>query len=343
MDTGIIPSYGGPLNMHLSYHRNWLGERAVLVHYHEADFRKGNVVGVPVHVDSFDDVCVLIADVADSQGAFQLCRSRSELERAQETGAIGLFLAPSFAAAGERLERLYAYKALGATVFPASSNSRNPLADGCGERKPSGLSHLGIAAVRMLNELGIIIDVSHLSEQAFWDVSEISSQPIVASHSNSKTVCDNPRNLSDEQAKAIANKGGCIGVSVHPSLLSKGQPTVEDYVEHILHFVAVVGEDHVMMGADFVDYQIEFVLPKLRLSAELGIYHEGHVSVPGLSSFADLSTVPDLLRKRGVNEAAVEKVSMGNFLRMVEEVGAVQVSSSGGRAAQLGNRDPVAV
>lgn len=321
MVLGIVPSYGGPLNVHLAYRRYWFGERGVLRQYHEASFRKGKVIGVPVHVDSSDDVSMLMAEVADSQGAFQVCRSRSELDAARENGSIGLFLAPGFAAIGERVERLFMYKALGAVMFPVSLNNRNLLADGCGEPRASGLSHLGVAAIRMLNELGIIIDVSHLSEQAFWDTIEISSQPVAASHSNSRTLCDNPRNLTDEQVKAIAEKDGCIGVSVHPSLLSKEQPTVEDYVRHIMHFLNVAGEDHVMMGADFIDYQIELVLPRLRPSAKLGIYHEGQVRVIGLSGFDDLSAVLDLLRQRGLSEAAIEKVAMGNFLRMVEVVG----------------------
>src|SRR2546425_3000067 len=164
MLPGIIPSYGGPLIMQLTYKRQWLGERNVLARAHGPSFRDGSVVALPVHVDTMDEIALLMADVADASGQFQLCRTRQHIEKATSRGAIGILLAPSHAALDTRPERIYAFHALGAVMFPLSLNMRNPLADGCGERKASGLSHLGVETIRMLNRVGIIADVSHLSE-----------------------------------------------------------------------------------------------------------------------------------------------------------------------------------
>jgi membrane dipeptidase len=259
-----------------------------------------------------------MADVADSQGAFRICETTAEVEQINQDGAVALLLAPGFAALGERLDKLFVLRKLGAVIFPMSLNNRNLLADGCGERAASGLSHLGVEAVKRLNDLGIIVDVSHLSDKAFYDVLEVSSGPVLASHSNSRTICDNPRNLSDPQVRALAEKGGCVGTSVHPALLTKGAASINDYVEHVLHFVKLAGENHVTMGADFIDYQIEFMLPKLRPSAELGIYHQGHVRVPELSGFAALSRIPILLKERGLSETAVKKITRDNMLRLLK-------------------------
>jgi membrane dipeptidase len=261
-----------------------------------------------------------MTEVSESQNVLRLCATRQEIEDSHSRGEIALLLAPSFVAIGDRLDRLRTYKVLGAVMFPLSLNTRNILADGCGERQASGLSHLGVQAVQMLNHLGIVIDVSHLSERAFWDCLAISTQPVIASHSNARAICDNPRNLTEEQARAIAEKGGCIGVSVHPSMLADESPTIADYVKHVLHFIRIAGEDHVMLGADFIDYQIEFILPKLRPSARLGIYNDSHVSVPDLSGFADLSKVVTALKAANLGPEVVNKIAGSNFLRVIETV-----------------------
>src|SRR3990172_1679875 len=202
-----IPSYGGPLIAHITHKRVWLGERSVLAREHVGSFRDGGVAALPIHVDSFDDICTLMSDVIESRDSLRICRTRGEIDVANREGAVALLLAPGFTAVGERLDRLYVLKALGAVMFPMSLNNRNMLADGCGERGASGLSHLGVQAVRLLNSLGIIIDVSHLSDKAFWDTIEVSDQPVIASHSDSRALCDNPRNLTDEQVRAIAERG----------------------------------------------------------------------------------------------------------------------------------------
>lgn len=315
MVDGIIPSYGGPVISHVVFRRQ-LGERGTLARYHQDALRQGHVAALPIHVESFDDIWTLLADVEDSKSGFEFCEAGADIQSANAKGKVALLLAPGYSVVADRPERLLGLRRLGAVMFPMSLNTRNLLADGCGEREAAGLSRLGIEVVQMLDSLKIALDVSHLSDRAFWDVVEISTRPLLASHSNARAVCDNPRNLTDDQARAIAKTGGCIGVSVHPSMLASEGPSIEHYIDHIMHFVRLVGTDHVCLGADFIDFHVEFVAPKLRPGVALGIYGNEHVA-EGLSGFADLSRVPELLRGRRLADTDIAKISCANFLRLI--------------------------
>lgn len=115
-----------------------------------------------------------------------------------------------------------------------------------------GLKPFGFEVVERMNELGMVIDVSHMSDGGFWDVITHSKQPIVASHSNARSLCNHPRNLTDEMIRAIADKGGLIGVNFYPYFVNeKGVATVDDIVSHIQHIIHVGGEDVVAIGTDF--------------------------------------------------------------------------------------------
>jgi len=102
-----------------------------------------------------------------------------------------------------------------------------------------------------MDRLGMVVDVSHLSEAGFWDVVEVSKRPIIASHSNSKSLCSHPRNLTDDQAKAIAKKGGVIGVNFAGYFLGEGRRSLTGVIDHIDHLCTVVSPEHVGLGSDF--------------------------------------------------------------------------------------------
>jgi membrane dipeptidase len=113
------------------------------------------------------------------------------------------------------------------------------------------LTDRGRAFVRRAQELGILIDVSHLSEKAFWDLVDITSAPIVASHSNSRAVCDHSRNLTDKQFKVICNLGGLVGLNLYgPFLNPSGKADFSDVKRHLDHFLALGGQHHLALGGD---------------------------------------------------------------------------------------------
>ena len=163
-----------------------------------------------------------------------------------------------------------------------------------------GLKPFGIEVVRRMNELGMIIDVSHLSDGGFWDVVRYSTKPFVASHSNARALCNHPRNLKDEMIKALARKGGVAGVNFYPYFLREsGKATVEDIAEHLWHMYQIGGEDVIAFGTDFDGFD----------EGELDIAHMG-----------EMNLVYDAIRKRGFTERQMEKIWNGNILRVLREM-----------------------
>lgn len=152
---------------------------------------------------------------------------------------------------GNDLARLHILYQLGVRSVGLTWNFANLAADGAGEPRGGGLTLFGKEIVGFNNQHQILTDVSHLSEKAFWDVMELADYPI-ASHSNSKTLCNHPRNLTDEQAAAMFEKGGLIHVVYHPPFVKEdGKATITDLVEHIDHFCSLGGLKQVGLGSDF--------------------------------------------------------------------------------------------
>jgi membrane dipeptidase len=141
---------------------------------------------------------------------------------------------------------------LGVRALGLTWNHRNEAADGVEEPNPGGLSIFGRQVVAEANRLGIIIDVSHLAEKGFWDVIEYTQAPIMASHSNCKSIYPHRRNLSDEQLRALFQIDGVVGLTFVPQFISNNENvTIKDLLRHLEHILALGGEDHVAFGSDF--------------------------------------------------------------------------------------------
>lgn len=154
-------------------------------------------------------------------------------------------------AIGNDLMKLRILFQLGVKSVGLTWNTANLAADGAGEPRGGGLTLLGKEIVELNNQYQALTDVSHLSERGFWEVMELSEYPI-ASHSNSKTLCHHPRNLTDEQALAMIKKGGTIHVVYYPPFIKEdGKATVADLIKHIDHFCALGGVNHIGLGSDF--------------------------------------------------------------------------------------------
>ncbi len=191
---------------------------------------------------------------------------------------------------------------LGVRLLTLTWNQRNQIADGLSEsRTGGGLTEFGIKVINEMNKLGMLIDVSHLSEAGFWDVVKYSKNPIIASHSNCYTICSQRRNLKDDQIKAIANKGGVIGITFVPNFLTQEnrKATIKDVIKHIDYLVEKVGVDYVGLGSDFDG------------TDDLPLDLEGVEKVPNI-------TIE--LVKRGYEEEDIKKILGGNFLRVFKEV-----------------------
>ena len=143
------------------------------------------------------------------------------------------------------------------------------------------------------------MDLSHAAESSFFDALEVSHQPIVCSHSSARSLCDHPRNLTDDQMRALAAKGGVMQVTLYPGFLVKdGEATIEDAMRHLQHAIDVMGIDHVGLGTDF----------------------DGDGGIIGLANSSELIYFTRQLMARGFSQEDIQKIWGGNFLRVMQQV-----------------------
>lgn len=153
---------------------------------------------------------------------------------------------------GEDLSRIKFIKDCGIRIVTLTWNGSYRVGDGCMVKNARGLSDFGKLVVEELEKNQIIIDLSHASEKLFYDVCSISTKPVIVSHSNSRTICNNPRNLTDDQFKTITKKGGVVGVNFCRYFVSKKpNPTLKDLRAHIEHFMSLGEKNSICIGSDF--------------------------------------------------------------------------------------------
>ena len=176
---------------------------------------------------------------------------------AKEKGNVGVVFGWQNASPIENdLDRLALFHALGVRIIQVTYNERNLLGNGCYERTDEGLSNFGVDAVREMNRLGILIDLSHVGDRTTLDAAELSDQPVACTHANARAFFDHVRNKTDDALGLIAQRGGVIGANAFPPFLRKGfESTLDDYVDAIDDLVERVGIDHVGIGTDFTQDQ----------------------------------------------------------------------------------------
>lgn len=195
---------------------------------------------------------VVIRQLEEAKSDCVIVRTSDDLARAEDSAKTWFLLGLEGCSAfrGE-LSVARAFFRLGVRSVGLTWNGRNEAADGVGVPSPGGLTDFGRDLVRDLNELGVAIDVSHLSAPSLLDTLEHSTQPVYASHSNARSLRDHRRNLTDEQLRLIASAGGFVGVNFHPTFLADGDATVRDVAEQVEHIASMVGIDRVLLGPDF--------------------------------------------------------------------------------------------
>ena len=187
----------------------------------------------------------------------------------------------------------------GVTYITLCHNGDNDICDSArGTATHGGVSDFGRRVIQEMNRTGIMVDLSHGAESSFYDALEISQKPIVCSHSNCKTLCDVPRNLTDEQMRALARKGGVAHVTLyHGFLRSQGEATILDAMAHLEHAIKVMGIDHVGLGTDF----------------------DGDGGVRGIANSSEIINFTIQLLRRRFSLQDIEKIWGGNWLRVMEE------------------------
>ena len=203
-----------------------------------------------------------------------------------------------------KLENLQHFAERGIVYMTLCHNGDNDICDSArGSQTHHGVSAFGRQVISEMNRLGIMVDMSHAGEKSFYDALELSNQPIVCSHSSCRVLCDHPRNLTDDQMRALAQKGGVMQVTLYNGFLVKdGEATIEDAMRHLEHAIDIMGIDHVGLGTDF----------------------DGDGGIRGLGNSAELLHFTRQLMARGFNESDIQKIWGGNFLRVMQQVQSVR-------------------
>jgi membrane dipeptidase len=221
--------------------------------------------------------------------------------------------------------------ALGLRVVQPTYNRRNLLGDGCLEPANAGLSRRGVEAIERMNDIGILVDLSHCGRQTAADAIRVSKKPVAFTHTGCQALADHPRNRTDAELRAVAEKGGVCGIYFMPYLSEGRQPTAADIVRHLEHMVQVAGEDHVSIGTDgnisptTVDQQYKDAFAKdTRERREAGIaapweLEEGYLFANELNTPRRLATLAKMLADRRHSAARIEKILGGNLLRVFSQ------------------------
>ena len=244
-----------------------------------------------------DALGYFLSEVEAFSSEITVARGADDILQAKAAGKRAAVLAIENSDALEKslyvLSHLYQ---IGVRSVTLTHSTRSFAADGCEVEGGGGLTDFGTRLVEKMNALGILVDISHINERGFWDTLERSHHPVVGTHNCCRALCDHPRNLHDEQLKALAEKGGVVGITFVPFFVSDEAPTLEGLLDHIEHAISVAGIDHVGLGSDFDGggelVQDATILPQI---------------TEGLSA-------------RGYDEGALEKFLGLNWLRVFRDV-----------------------
>ncbi|MBN9307543.1 MAG: hypothetical protein BGO82_06450 [Devosia sp. 67-54] len=268
----------------------------------------------------------------EESGLFMLGLKAGDSAEAKRRGKVAMYIAwQDIGPLEGRIDLINAFYDLGLRVLQPTYQRRSLAGDGCGERHPAGLSLFGIELVKRCNELGIGLDVSHVSEPTTLDMVEFSSAPILATHVGAKSINDNIRNKSDREIKAIAAKGGLIGVVGKSGFLKadglKKGTTLDDYVDHVVRICELVGPDHVSIGTDIADerkYSAAFLGEFNKHFPENSLVDENMkielIHPSDLQSPRYLPNITETLLRRQFSEGDVKKIIGGNAERVMAEI-----------------------
>lgn len=228
-------------------------------------------------------------------------QNKSDLAVAEREGKIAALLALEGAEPLEgSAELLGIFYRLGMRALSLTWNHRNLFADGAGEEAAGGgLTRAGRELVQELSRKGIILDLAHLSTRCFFEALDLTGQPPLVSHANARQLCDHPRNLTDEQLKALASRGGIIGLSVYPYFISgESKAGLEQLLDHFVHIAGLIGVEHIAFGSDFD-----------------GI----GCTVDEIQDVSGYAALPEALCRRGFHPREVDLISWGNVKRILQE------------------------
>ena len=300
--------------------------------------RAGNITAINATVATWENFVQTMAHLSAWMRRFRerddilQVKETADIYAAKEQGKTGIILSFQNASPIENeLDRLGLFLALGVRVIQLTYHETNLLGSGCWERTDGGLSNFGVDAVREMNRLGIVIDLSHVGPKTTMDAIEMSEQPVAITHANARSFCGHPRNKEEDALKLLAEKGGVVGATSFANFLPKGfDSTVEDFVDAIDDMVERVGIDHVAIGTDSThDQPLEFwhyigsqqgtKFPSTFADGSVP-YTELSFQPKGIDSPAEFPNLAEALVNRGYSAEDITKLLGGNWMNLFERV-----------------------
>ena len=243
------------------------------------------------------ELATILRETEQNSDLIHLAYSGREVEENRQKGFMSAVLTiegpAGFDYNTELLEDLYN---IGFRITTLGWNEKNPLTGS--HVTGGGLTELGQEYVREAQRVGMVVDVSHISDEGFWDIMEITQKPIIATHSNSRAVWDSSRNVTDEMYLAICQTGGTVGINLYPDFLGENA-TLDTACDHILHFLQIAGSDkHISLGGDL----------------------DGIGSLPAdFSGVQDYPTLAEKLLQRNISEETVMNIFWNNALGVIDK------------------------
>ncbi len=254
------------------------------------------------HPDAFTHISTMLKCFTEKLSAspIRLIQTAADLEESLHDGQnIAVLSVEGGEALGGNLENVKYFYDFGVRFLTLTWNVKNDLGESC-VSGDAPLTKFGLEVLKEMNRIRMTPDVSHLCEQGFWSVMEHSTRPVVATHSNAKSLCNHPRNLTDAQFCALRDCGGLVGINFYPPFLDKKteKATIDSIIKHMEHFLALGGEDTICLGADFD-----------------GIPYAAR----GIDSIADTDKIAEALTKRNYSETLIAKILGQNVIEFLRK------------------------
>ncbi len=244
-----------------------------------------------------------------SRDFIKIVKEVDDFEKAQKENKFAIiFGIEGLAGIGKKLDYLYQLERMGVRHIGLTWNETNDIATGQSGDKERGITELGKEAVKIMEELKIMIDVSHANDKSFWDMVKYAKKPFFASHSNARSLCPSMRNLTDDQLLAIKDVNGLVGMNAYHNFVSQNEneKTLDHLLNHLEYVAEKIGIDKVGFGFDFADYYEKETPEKGDLI--------------NLRDARDLNNIAKALKNRGYSQEDIDKVTYKNFIEFMRRV-----------------------
>lgn len=265
---------------------------------------------------ALENIDLFLDEAPKSEGMISLVMTRGDLPHEVRSGNIAFLLhfEGGMPLRGS-LHQLRNFYRLGLRSMQLTWNFRNELGDGVWEKRTKGgLTRFGVEVIREMNRLGMVVDLAHINREGFFQALEVAQAPLIVSHANACGMLDSPRNLADDQIKAVAEQGGLVGVLALPARVAKKGAALEDLLKHLDYMVSLVGAEHIALGLDFVKYDGPRTLKDQ--------HHPLHAPelIRDFEEVEDLPKLVEGLIRRGYKEHEIALILGGNYLRVLKTI-----------------------